>query len=84
MKVSALCLLAQQALYVVVIAVIYITGQWQTAIAVGAVSLGAMTAVALFGTSLMWRVGIWPPSLERTLLRRIVVLSVPLIAWAYS
>jgi O-antigen/teichoic acid export membrane protein len=84
MKMSAVSLASQQALYVAGLVAIYVSGLGQTAFIVASLSLVSMALVTVASTALVWRVAIWPPRLNRPLLKRIVKLSLPLIAFTVS
>jgi O-antigen/teichoic acid export membrane protein len=84
MRLSALGLLLRAALVVATIGALALVGADltpETVIAVTAVA-GAMLTLGLAPS--VWRLALWPPYLDRATLKRMLVFSVPLIAFAAS
>jgi O-antigen/teichoic acid export membrane protein len=84
MKLSAIGLLAQQAVLVASLLLLVLVGSGQQPLVIAIISLLATTLATLIFGAMVWRVGFWPPSHDRALRRRILLFSVPLIAFTVS
>jgi O-antigen/teichoic acid export membrane protein len=84
MKWSALALFGQQALAVSGIAILYLSSAKGTPFLIAGISFGSSLVLTAVFTKPLWRVGLWPPSLDRALLRRILLFSLPMIAFTVS
>ena len=84
MRLSAIGILANQAVLVGLFALIYVTHVAATPTGV----LVAMTASSILLTcwfgGLMWRIGIWPPAFTRSVTGQILTFSIPMIAFTVS
>jgi O-antigen/teichoic acid export membrane protein len=83
MKLTAVGLTLGQALSVAGIVVLF-AARLRSPMAVALAQLFPGILVAAFLVNRLWRVGIWPPVIDRALLRRVLSLSLPLIAFAVS
>jgi O-antigen/teichoic acid export membrane protein len=84
MKLTAVGLVLQR---VVSIAGIVILVLWGVAHSPAAIALIWLASGSLFAVALgkaVWRSGMWPPGIDRALLRRMVIFSLPMIAFAVS
>jgi O-antigen/teichoic acid export membrane protein len=84
MKLSALGMLLRQGLVVGALAVIYATGASRSVVLIVLISLASSLGLTLVLTGVTWRVGVWPPRVDRALLRRMLLFSAPLIAFTVS
>lgn len=84
MKLTALVLMLGRVLSIAGLVILAAVGLGRSAAAVALVWLGAGLVFAAFLAAFLWKPGIWPPKLDRELFRRMVALSVPLIAFAIS
>ena len=84
MKVSAVCSVAAQVMVVLVVIVFSLAGTGDSALAVGSAMVAASGVVALVLVRSVWRIGLWPPALDRQLTRRLVLFSLPLVAFSVS
>ncbi|MEJ7786505.1 MAG: oligosaccharide flippase family protein [Solirubrobacteraceae bacterium] len=84
MKASGLALVVRQGLTVAGLVAIVATGIGESPAFVIGLNGVAYGVVAGLFAALVWRVGIWPPALDRALLRRILSLSTPLLAFSVS
>lgn len=83
-KRGALAQILQQALAVVGLAFLLITGISDAPEVVIAISIAAAVVIAIWLGAGVWRISVWPPRFDRVLFRRILALSVPLIAVVVS
>jgi O-antigen/teichoic acid export membrane protein len=84
MKWSALGLFAQQALAVAGIAILFASSAKGTPFVIAAISFASSLVLLVAFAKPLWRVGLWPPSVDRMLLRRIILFSIPMIAFTVS
>jgi O-antigen/teichoic acid export membrane protein len=84
MRLTAVALTLRQCMSTAVLLAILVSGRGrspQTIIAVGAI---ALAIVVIFMTTRVWAVALWPPTIDRALMRRMLVFSIPLIAFSAS
>jgi O-antigen/teichoic acid export membrane protein len=84
MRLTALALTAQRLLSILGVASLLVVGFGQTGEGVAAVWLVAGAAFGVVLGCAAWRVGLWPATVDRDLRRRMVMFSLPLIAFAVS
>lgn len=84
MKLTALGLAMQRLLSIIGVLALIVAGSAHSPehIALVWLASGSLFAIAL--ARAVWRTGLWPPRFDRTLFRRIVRFSVPMIAFAVS
>ena len=84
MKTSAAAQVTCQALYVGILVAIFATGARASAATVLILGLGTSTLLAIVVVPLVWRVGLAPARTNAALLRRMLKLSTPMIAFTVS
>jgi len=84
MKVSAACLTAAQAAMLVALGIILLVGATPSPLTVALLILCASAAVSAFLVPILWRQGVWPPTYDGNVMRRMLRLSLPLIAFTVS
>lgn len=83
-KLSALGMLCQQAAVVGSLAVVYVTGSSTSPAVIATIWLVGLALVTAAFSTVIWRQALWPPSIDRALLRRMVLFSAPMIAFTVS
>lgn len=84
MRFAAVVIAGQQALSVLGLGLLVAIGARSSPLSLGCV-LGAGTlASAALAIPAVWGLSLWPPSLDRALLRRLAAFSVPLLAFTFS
>ena len=84
MRLTAVALTLRQCVSTAVLLVIFVSGRGrspQVIIAVGAI---ALAIVVIFMATRVWAIALWPPMIDRALMRRMLVFSIPLIAFSAS
>jgi O-antigen/teichoic acid export membrane protein len=84
MRLTAVALTLRQCASTAVLLVIFVSGRGrspQVIIAVGAI---ALAIVVIFMVTRVWAIALWPPTIDRALMRRMLVFSIPLIAFSAS
>jgi O-antigen/teichoic acid export membrane protein len=84
MRLTAVALTLRQCVSTAALLVIFVSGRGrspQTIIAVGAI---ALAIVVIFMATRVWAIALWPPTMDRALMRRMLVFSIPLIAFSAS
>jgi O-antigen/teichoic acid export membrane protein len=84
MKLSALGTLCQQAAFVVAIGFVAVGGFSRSPLIVIAVSLAALSVVTVVFGAAVWSVAVWPPRSDAVARRRMLLFSLPLIAFTAS
>lgn len=84
MKLTAISLAVRQAAIAAVLALILISGRGQSPLAVSGLSAAALAGVLIPFSAAVWKTGLWPPSIDRALMRRILIFSFPMIAFSAS
>jgi O-antigen/teichoic acid export membrane protein len=83
-KLSALGMILQQAAIVGAIAFVYVTGLAKSPIAIASIWLAGTVVVTIAFSATAFRTAFWPASLDRTMLRRLLRFSTPMIAFTVS
>jgi len=84
MRLTAVALTLRQCVSTAVLLAIFVSGRGrspQVIIAVGAI---ALAIVVIFMATRVWAIALWPPTIDRALMRRMLVFSIPLIAFSAS
>jgi O-antigen/teichoic acid export membrane protein len=84
MRLTAVALTMRQCVSTAVLLVIFVSGRGhspQVIIGVGAI---ALAIVVIFMATRVWTIALWPPTIDRVLMRRMLVFSIPLIAFSAS
>jgi O-antigen/teichoic acid export membrane protein len=84
MKVSAGSQVASQVLYVGILVALFVIARRASPQIVLMLALGCSCLLAIGVAPVLWRLGVVPPSIDRTLLRRMLRLSTPMIAFTVS
>lgn len=84
MKLTALSIAGGQMLTVLSIVGLIVAGITHSAAAVATVKLSVVWLVAVGMAAAVWRVGMWPPRIDRARMRRMIRFSLPMIAFAAS
>jgi O-antigen/teichoic acid export membrane protein len=84
MRLSALGMLCQQAAFVLAIGFVAVGGLSRSPLTVIAVSLAALAVVTVIFGAAVWSVAVWPPRSDAVARRRMLVFSLPLIAFTAS
>jgi O-antigen/teichoic acid export membrane protein len=84
MRLSAVGLLVRGALAAVALGVVALVAVDISAETVIAIAAGAGAALTVGLAPAVWRIAIWPPALDRAVIRRMLVFSIPMIAFAAS
>jgi O-antigen/teichoic acid export membrane protein len=84
MKMSAAQLITRQLIAIAALAAVLVTGIGDSPLAVAAITAtGAAIATVTYG-KVITRISLWPPRVDAALRRRILVFSVPLVAFTLS
>ena len=83
-KRSALGWVVRHAAVVSILIFILATGRGGSPLVIAAANVAASALVAVWLAYTVWNVALWPPSVEREVRRRILVFSIPLIAFTVS
>ncbi len=84
MRLSALGLLLRGALVAVALGIWALAGADLSAEAVVALRAGASAALTLGLAPSVWRLALWPTAIDRAAIRRMLVFSIPMVAFAAS
>lgn len=84
MKLTALALALQRVLSIAGLIALIVAGVTQSPAAIALVWLAAGCMLAMALATTVWRVGLWPATIDIPLLRRMIAFSLPMIAFAVS
>jgi O-antigen/teichoic acid export membrane protein len=84
MRMSAVALVLRSALFALALGAFALAGGRISTELVMALTVGASALLTACLTASTWRLALWPPALDRAALRRLLLFSLPMIAFAAS
>jgi O-antigen/teichoic acid export membrane protein len=84
MKLSAVGTMLAQALGIAALCVILATDRGQSALVIAGLTVATTLAATVVIVPAVWHLGLWPPVLRRSVFRRMLTFSAPLIAFSVS
>jgi O-antigen/teichoic acid export membrane protein len=84
MRRTAIVLTLRQCASTAVLVVIFVSGRGRSPLVIIALSTITLAIVVVLMASSVWRIALWPPTIDRGMMRRMLAFSVPLMAFSAS
>jgi O-antigen/teichoic acid export membrane protein len=84
MRLTAIALTLRQCVSTAILVVIFVSGRGRSPLVIIALGAIGLAIVVMFMATKVWSVALWPPTIDRVLMRRMLTFSIPLIAFSAS
>jgi O-antigen/teichoic acid export membrane protein len=84
MRLTATVLTLRQCFSTAILVAIFVSGHGRSPLVIVVLGVVALAIVVVLMATRVWSVALWPPTMDRVLMRRMLAFSIPLVAFSAS